>query len=206
MKPTSAPHCHRWMSSSTKLSLAAASSGISHAPAVRRSPSTRPELLVPDEALDPAEELVRVARLGPHLAGPGEVEHQTLAALDALHVASTTRSTHVHLHRFLVGHHVARVDGDALPRFEVPHLERAVATEHDLAMPFGADDETTFSTEQVLEPAPLGVEGDVHLVGQPRPLLDEERGRGPHLVGRRIAGQPSGDVDEPALRAVRCRC
>ena len=50
-----------------------------------------------------------------------------------------------HLHRLLVGDHVAGVDRDVLPFLEVPHLERAVAGEHDLSGALGPQDEPTLA-------------------------------------------------------------
>ena len=101
---------------------------------------------------------------------------------------------------------MAGVDRDRLAGFQVPHLQRAVTGKDDRALAFGADDEATLATEQVLEATPLGVERDVDLVAEPRALLHEQRVPGRDLVTRDIAWEACRDVDEATRLRAPCTC
>ena len=100
--------------------------------------------------------------------------------------------------RRVEGHDVAGVDGDRLAGGQVDGVEGAVAGEQDRALAGGVDEEPALAAEQVLEPAPLGVELDAGRRRQPAALGDRHR-----LVGRDaghddVAGEVVGDVDPAA--------
>ena len=145
-----------------------------------------------------ANELGRVAQLGPDPAGALDVEDEALAALGRLHQTAGCGAPQLRLHAVVPSDHVARVDDNRIVRSEILGIDRAVRPEHHLALTGRADEESALTTGEVLETTPRGVDLDVAVGAQIAPAGDVETiGDGkPHYVARK-AGRA---VDPAAAR------
>ena len=141
----------------------------------------------------PVDQGTGVAGLRPHPAGTLDVHHEALAGLAGLDPALGDLAD-TDLHAVVVGDQVAGVDGEARAGRQFDQVERAERPDDHLALPGAVHDEPALAADQQRPAAPLGVQVDARLAGQPGPLGQHQTPLGSAFDDGGVTGQPGRDV------------
>ena len=151
-----------------------------------------------DLGVDPGDELLLVAGLHHDVARAGEVEHPPLPGLDRLDAPALHCPLQLEADGVCEGQHVVGVHHDGLALGQRHRLDGAVGGHNGLPGAAGVDHEPALAASQHLEPAPLGVDFDRRLRGEPVAPLDYPGLRAVEFKDSEVAGELRGHIHPAA--------